>query len=67
MTAENHVVVGGLGSLVAETLFEAGMRRPLTRIGLPDRFIECGSVPHLQEKCRMTVPQIVALAKDGSW
>jgi transketolase len=48
VTAENHVVVGGLGSLVAEALFERGVSRPLLRIGLPDRFIECGSVAHLQ-------------------
>jgi transketolase len=48
VSAENHVVVGGLGSLVAETLFERGIARPLHRIGLPDRYIQCGSVPHLQ-------------------
>lgn len=50
VTAENHVVSGGLATLVAEALFDAGADRPLTRIGLPDRFIECGSVPTLQAK-----------------
>ena len=63
MTLENHVVVGGLGSLVAEALFEAGLHRPMVRVGIPDRFIECGSLPFLQEKCGMTVPQIVARAE----
>jgi transketolase len=63
MTLENHVVVGGLGSLVAEALFEASLQRPLVRIGIPDRFIECGSLPFLQEKCGMTVAQIVARAE----
>ena len=63
MTLENHVVVGGLGSLVAEALFEAGLQRPMVRVGIPDRFIECGSLPFLQEKCGMTVPQIVARAE----
>jgi transketolase len=67
MTLENHVTVGGLGSLVAEALFEAGIQRPLARVGIPDRFIECGSLPYLQEKCGMTVPQIVALTESGSW
>ena len=66
MTLENHVVVGGLGSLVAEALFEVGVQRPLIRVGIPDRYIECGSLPFLQEKCGMTVPQIVALARDNS-
>lgn len=50
VTAENHVVVGGLGSLVTEALYEASLRVPVTRIGLPDRFIECGSVPVLQAR-----------------
>jgi transketolase len=62
MTLENHVTTGGLGSLVAEALFQAGLVRPLRRVGIPDRFIECGSLPFLQEKCGMTVPRIVALA-----
>ncbi len=67
MTLENHVVSGGLGSLVAEALFEAGVRRPLVRVGIPDRFVACGSLPFLQEQCGMTVPQIVALAEGNSW
>jgi transketolase len=50
VTAENHVVVGGLGSLVAECLFERGIAKPPRRIGLPDRFIECGSLPMLQAR-----------------
>jgi transketolase len=54
VTAENHVVSGGLASLVAESLFEAGVARPLHRIGIPDRFIECGSVPHLQDRYGLT-------------
>jgi transketolase len=66
MTLENHVVTGGLASLVAETLFEAGLHRPLTRVGIPDRFIECGSLPYLQEKCGMTTPQIVAQAREAA-
>jgi len=50
VTAENHVVRGGLATLVAEALFDAGVARPLTRIGLPDRFLECGAVPTLQAR-----------------
>ena len=40
VTAENHSVVGGLGSAVAETLAEAGLGRPLRRVGLADTFAE---------------------------
>jgi transketolase len=54
VTAENHVIVGGLASLVVESLFDAGVARKVTRIGLPDRYIECGSVPSLQAKYGLT-------------
>ena len=40
VTAENHSVIGGLGSAVAEVLAEAGLARPLRRIGLQDTFAE---------------------------
>ncbi|MDB5523391.1 MAG: Transketolase central region [Rhizobium sp.] len=59
VSAENHVIVGGLGSLVAETLFDAGISEKLTRIGLPDRYIECGSVPVLQERYGLTTAHMV--------
>ena len=62
VTAENHVVVGGLASLVVEALFEAGVQRKVTRIGLPDRFIECGSVPTLQARYGITTEAIVKAA-----
>jgi transketolase len=60
VTAENHVVVGGLASLVVETMFEAGIAKKLKRIGLPDRYIECGAVPTLQAKYGLTVEAIIA-------
>ena len=40
VTAENHSIIGGLGSAVAETLAEAGLGRPLRRVGLTDTFAE---------------------------
>lgn len=63
VTTENHVTRGGLASLVAETLFDAGVARRLERIGIPDKFIECGSVLHLQKKYGLTADAIVAAAK----
>ena len=59
VTAENHVMRGGLASLVAEALFDRGIVKPLTRIGLPDRYIECGSVSHLQSLYGLTADRIV--------
>ena len=60
VTAENHVVVGGLASLVVETLFDAGIAKNVTRIGLPDRYIECGAVPTLQARYGLTVEALIA-------
>ena len=40
VTAENHSVIGGLGSAVAEVMAEAGLGWPLRRIGLRDTFAE---------------------------
>ena len=60
VTAENHVTVGGLASLVVETLFDAGVAKKVTRIGLPDRYIECGAVPTLQARYGLTTEAIVA-------
>lgn len=62
LVAENHVSMGGLASQVAEVLWDAGVRTRMTRIGLPDKFIECGSVPVLQQRYGLTVDRIVELA-----
>jgi transketolase len=49
-TLENHVTSGGLATQVVEALFDAGVQKPLRKIGLPDAFIECGSPAYLMEK-----------------
>ena len=50
VTAENHSIIGGLGSAVAETLMEAGMGLPFERVGVRDQFCEGGTTPYLMEK-----------------
>jgi transketolase len=40
VTAENHTIIGGLGSAVAEAVAEAGLGRRLRRVGVPDTFAE---------------------------
>ena len=63
VTAENHVTQGGLASQVAEALFDAGVVKRLVRVGLPDRFVECGSVPTLQDKYGLTAFKLAAAAR----
>ena len=43
VTMEDHVLNGGFGSAVLETLNESNCRTPVDRIGWPDRFIDHGS------------------------
>src|SRR5262245_29989516 len=47
VTAEDHQVIGGLGSAVAEVLAEAGIAKRLWRIGLKDTFGESGTPEEL--------------------
>jgi transketolase len=47
ITLENHVVTGGIGSLVSEVMTDAGMGLPLIRLGLQDTYAHGGSRPYL--------------------
>lgn len=58
VTAENHSILGGLGSAVAEVLCEK-CPAPMTRIGIRDLFGETGSPEYLFKKYRLT-PQDIA-------
>jgi transketolase len=66
VTAENHVVRGGLASLVAEALFDHRVSTPITRIGLPDKFIECGVTPSLQKLYGITTDHLIAAANSAA-
>ncbi len=50
VTVENHSVIGGLGSAVAEVLADAGVGLPFKRVGVQDRFCEGGSSTYLLKK-----------------
>jgi transketolase len=60
ITVENHTVVGGLGSAVAEALAEDGASCRLARVGIQDRFAESGSRPYLFSRYGLSVQHIVA-------
>jgi len=47
VTLENHVTEGGIGSLVAETMADAGVGKRLVRLGLKDTYAHGGSKPYL--------------------
>jgi len=47
LVAENHSIVGGLGSAVAELIAEAGLALRFARLGVADVFAEGASAPFL--------------------
>lgn len=47
VTMENHTIVGGLGSAVAELMAEAGVGIPLRRMGIPDTYAHGASQKYL--------------------
>ena len=59
LTLENHTIIGGLGSAIADVLVSHGETCRLTKIGIPDRFVECGSVPYLTHKYGLGIENIV--------
>ena len=63
VTAENHSVIGGLGSAVAETVALSGIGVALGMIGVQDTFAEGGSTPYLFEKYDLNARAIAAKAK----
>lgn len=64
VTCENHNVIGGLKSAVAEVLIEE-CPIPMKSIGVQDHFGEVAKVDYLKKKYSMTVEDIVRVAKEA--
>jgi transketolase len=63
VTVENHTIIGGLGSAVAEALAEAGVSAPLRRVGINDVFAEAGSREYLFNRYGLGTQAVV----DAVW
>ena len=62
VTAEEHSIIGGLGSAVAEVLAECGGAK-LVRVGIEDRFGKSGDPEKLFEEYGLTADNIAKKAK----
>ena len=63
VTFEDHVLAGGFGSAVLETLSAAEIATPVVRIGWPDSFVDHGKVDALRQKYGVTVERAMELAQ----
>lgn len=63
VTVEDHTVIGGLGSAVAEALAGQGTHAPLMRLGIQDLFGESGEGPELYEKFGISAGRITHAIK----
>lgn len=59
ITMENHSIIGGLGSIIAEQMAESGIGKKLVRIGIKDTFIHGASRPYLMHKYRLDAPALI--------
>jgi 1-deoxy-D-xylulose-5-phosphate synthase len=65
LTVEDHVVDGGFGSAVLESIQRSGAPVPRARIhGIPGRFIEHGSPAELYAMLKLDAPGIASVVKD---
>lgn len=62
VTVENHNIINGLGSAVAEVLVE-NCPVPMERIGCEDQFGQVGTVDYLMKRYKMTAPDIAGKVK----
>jgi transketolase len=60
ITMENHTIVGGLGTIIAERMAEAGMDKRLVRIGLHDTFSHGASKQYLMKEHKMDALSLIS-------
>jgi len=64
ITAEEHSIIGGLGSAVSEILAEGNVACRFRRMGMKDKFCESGEPAALFEKYGLSANHIVKTAKE---
>lgn len=62
VTAENHSIINGLGSAVAEVIAE-NIPVPMERVGVKDLFGEVGPVDYLMKRFELTADDIIKSVK----
>jgi len=64
IVVENHSIIGGLGSAVAELMAELGLGTPLERLGLQDTYAQGASREYLMRKHGLDARALVQAVQD---
>lgn len=64
ITLENHSIIGGLGTIIAEKMAEAGCSRKLYRLGLQDTFVHGASRRYLMRKYGIDAAALLRLVAE---
>ncbi|MBL7915253.1 MAG: 1-deoxy-D-xylulose-5-phosphate synthase [Bacteroidia bacterium] len=59
ITVEDHAIQGGFGSAVSEFMTDHNYSIAMTRLGVPDRFIEHGEQKELYDECHFDAKAIM--------
>ena len=63
ITAENHTVVGGLGSLVANVVLDEQVSCKMKKIALPDQYLSHGTLEVLQDTYGVSTVAVIRQVK----
>ncbi|MGI6291766.1 MAG: 1-deoxy-D-xylulose-5-phosphate synthase [Bacteroidales bacterium] len=63
ITIENGTIVGGLGSAIAEFIAQHSYSCTLKTLGVPDRFIQQGTMEELHNECGISTNHIIEAIK----
>jgi 1-deoxy-D-xylulose-5-phosphate synthase len=64
ITIEDGTIIGGMGSAIIEFMNDNGYSASIKRLGVPDHFIEHGSMTALRTECKYSTQDIIETARE---
>ena len=62
ITVEDGTVVGGLGTAVTDIMIENGFHSEIIKLGVPDHFVQHGTIEELHKECKYSLNDIIDAA-----
>ncbi len=63
VVAENHTTIGGLGEIISDLMMSNQVFKPLTKIALPDAYLDAGALPTLHDRYGISTEKIIEKIK----